>query len=65
MRLSARFKKRIHYLVIASTVLTILVIMNLYRITGDVSVLVEVCGWLVALMYEYAFVKSAKDETFE
>jgi len=57
MQFTARFKKRLHILVMVFSVLNIVLIVNLYRISGDWTQLGAVGGWLVAVMYEYLVIR--------
>ncbi len=53
MQVTALFQKRLHILVMVFSVLNIIVNVNYYRISGDLTHLGAVGGWLVAVMYEY------------
>jgi hypothetical protein len=53
MQVTPRFQKRLHILVMVFSVLNIIFNVNYYRISGDLTHLGAVGGWLVAVMYEY------------
>ncbi|MDR7667115.1 hypothetical protein RG963_15300 [Methanosarcina sp. Z-7115] len=65
MKVTARFQKRLNILVMVFSVTNIVHLVYLYRISGDWAQLGALGGWVVAVMYEYLFIRYSKDEAFE
>jgi hypothetical protein len=65
MKVTARFQKRLNILVMVFSVTNIVYLVYLYRISGDWTQLGAIGGWVVAVMYEYLFIRYSKDEAFE
>ena len=65
MKVTARFQKRLNILVMVFSVINIVYLVYLYRISGDWTPLGAIGGWVVAVMYEYLFIRYSKDEAFE
>jgi hypothetical protein len=57
MQVTAHFEKRLHILVMVLSVLNVLLIVKLYRISGDWTQLGAAGGWLATLMYAYLVIK--------
>lgn len=57
MQVTARFQKSLNILAMVGSVLNIVFIAYLYRISGNWTQLGAACGWIVALMYEYIVIK--------
>ncbi|MGB9941458.1 hypothetical protein [Methanosarcina sp.] len=57
MQVTAHFGKRLHILVMVFSVLNVLLVVKLYKISGDWTQLGAAGGWLGTLMYAYIVAK--------